>query len=162
MRSAECSRIIMQLDSSETLPSAMVIGRTTGGIVRTNDMIAPDWAHPSLLYALLAGLLLAVLTVVQTAPEASVLNDESGLSQREPTTATRGQVQSAHAQAGSEAPCPHHDSGSRCAPCQHCTTPVPTVPEQLESDSVDVRQHSPPSVTQFFPASLLKPPRQTR
>jgi hypothetical protein len=126
--------------------------------MRSKHIIEPSRMRLPLLHALLMGLLLALLAVIQLAPAAPALADHGRLHQRELIASVHGNSHTA--QANSEAPCIDHERGTQCTPCQHCSAPATVVLELLELPKMNVRQHSPPGLTQCFPASLFKPPRQ--
>lgn len=128
--------------------------------VRIKHIIGPSRMRLSLLHAFLVGLLLALLAVNQPAPAAPALADDGRLDRRELAASVHGNNHAA--QASSEAPYIDHEREIQCTPCQHCSAPATAVLDLLEFPRADVRQHSPPDLTQYFPASLFKPPRQMR
>ncbi len=130
--------------------------------MRIESFISYNLMRSPLVHAILAALLLTLLSAAQAASQASVPVGVERLQEGQPSAWMHAGDHAEIVPVSSEVPCVHHEPGSQCAPCQHCSTPAAEVPELLVLIGSDVRIHGPPGVTQYFPASLFKPPRQTR
>jgi hypothetical protein len=191
MRTWTLSPIVLPFDRSGTLPSVkgkfthtglielavgtfrfrryhsfwspvIFLGSSSGQTVVDKSLTASQSTDSPWLHLLLIGLLVTLMTLVQVAVADSLSTDGGRVDQPGLTVGMHEQIHTISAGKTSDVPCTHHESESQCAPCPHCSTPAAEATESFDLSVIDVRSHGPLRLTQYFPASLFKPPRRIR